>query len=98
MPNLSVLLQELEIRWRAMFTRLQAGGEIAPSLRLRSEGLMEAAVLLQAATPRQLQTSMARIYQECFGQALVADWEEIFPFPQIPGFGQRAPVYPSTRE
>ncbi len=98
MPNLDVLLQELETRWRLMFDRLQAGGEIAPSMRLRTEGLMEAAALLQAATPQQLQASMAAIYVECFGHALTGDWQEIFPFPQIPGFGQRAPVYPSTRE
>ena len=95
-------LDELERRWRHIFATLSAGGEIAPALRLRAEGFMEALVLLGLATPEDLQARMAFCYSSEFGESLEQDWgeawSELFPFPQIPGFGQRAPVFPSTRD
>jgi hypothetical protein len=93
---------ELERRWQQLFGTLASGGEVAPSLRLRAEGMMEALVLLGHATPRELQQSMAACYQAAFNESLEQAWGErwsdLFPFPQIPGFGQRAPVYPSTSD
>ena len=74
---------ELERRWHGIFSTLQGGGEVPPARRLRCEGLMDA---------------LERRYEECYGEPLRNDWRELFPFPQIPGFGQRAPVYPSTRD
>ena len=47
-----------------------------------------------------LQAAMAACYGEVFGTTLEQEWgcqwHELFPFPQIPGFGMRAPVVPST--
>ena len=41
----SQLLDEIPARWQQMFESLVAGYDVAPSVRLRTEGLMEAAVL-----------------------------------------------------
>ena len=91
---------ELQRRWRHIFGTLAAGGEVAPSLRLRAEGMMETLVLLGLATAQELQQSMGECYQTEFSESLEQAWgdrwNELFPFPQIPGFGQRAPVHPST--
>lgn len=99
---MSPLLAELEARWKAIYGRLAAGEDVPPSLRLRAEGLMEAAVLEGQATPEQLQLDMARQYRDVLGGDLEQDWgedwTEFFPFPQVPGFGKRAPVWPTTRD
>ena len=95
-------LQELERRWHEIFGTLTAGGEIAPSLRLRTEGMMQTLVLLGHAGVEELQQKMADCYLAEYGESLAQvwgeNWPELFPFPQIPGFGQRAPVYPSTSD
>jgi hypothetical protein len=96
MSESQVLLEELQSRWSAIFSRLQAGGEVPPGMRLRTEGLMEAAVLLELASEDDLLAAMGSCYSDCYGAPMPLDWRELFPFPQIPGFGQRAPVYPST--
>ena len=93
-----VALAELERRWRAIFTALEAGGEVPPSQRLRTEGMMEALVLLDLVSTEELQSRLADCYLACYGEALPEDWIELFPFPQVPGFGRRAPVYPSTSD
>jgi hypothetical protein len=98
MPKKRALLEELDNRWRLIFSRLSDGGEVPPSLRLRAEGLMEALVLLELATVDELQSAMATCYADYYSDPLPVDWRELFPFPQIPGHGRRAPVYPSTRE
>lgn len=94
------LLEEIERRWRAMFAALAAGEDLPPGERLRAEGMMEAAVLVGAATADALLERMARCYAEVseqtLAQALGEDWREVFPFPQVPAMAQRAPVYPST--
>ncbi len=41
---MSILLAEIESRWHNIFATLKAGGDVAPGLRLRTEGLMEAAL------------------------------------------------------
>jgi hypothetical protein len=93
---------ELESRWRAMFTALAAGGDVPPAQRLRAEGMMEAAVLLGVAAPDELTAAMERCYRDAFGFGIRDefgdDWQDFFPFPQIPAMGVRAPVYPTTRE
>jgi hypothetical protein len=89
---------ELERRWHGIFSTLHSGGEVPPAQRLRTEGLMEAIVLLGIASPENVQDALERCYADCYGEPLRGDWRELFPFPQIPGFGQRAPVYPSTRD
>ncbi|MBP6683566.1 MAG: hypothetical protein KA159_09650 [Halioglobus sp.] len=96
------LSEELTRRWAAMFAALAAGDDVPPSLRLRAEGVMEAALLLGAASPQELDRAMDDCYRQAFGRTLAddfgADWREFYPFPQIPAMGRRAPVYPSTRD
>jgi hypothetical protein len=96
--NTEFALAELERRWRGIFTTLAAGGEVAPAERLRTEGFMEALVTLGLASEPALQSALESCYLECFGEALPQDWRTLFPFPQVPGFGLRAPVYPSTSD
>jgi hypothetical protein len=91
-------LTELDRRWRQLFSALDAGGEASPALRLRTEGFMEALVLLELTDEDALTAALERCYQDCFGAPLPENWRELFPFPQLPGFGRRAPVYPSTRD
>ncbi|MAC33177.1 MAG: hypothetical protein CME38_06170 [Haliea sp.] len=99
---MSALLDELESRWKEIYGRLAAGEDAPPALRLRAEGLMEAAVLEGHASPEQLQSRLAVLYREVFGRELAAEWGEdwpaFFPFPQIPGFGRRAPVWPTSSD
>lgn len=97
-----VLQSEIEQRWRAMFTALAAGDDVSPALRLRTEGMMESAVVLAIATSDELVDAMERCYQTAYGRGISedfgADWQAFFPFPQIPAMARRAPVYPSTKD
>lgn len=96
------LTKELQGRWRVMFRALAAGDDAPPSLRLRAEGMMEAAVLLGLAGEDELLAAMDSCYQEAFGSGLEEDfgqdWRAFYPFPQIPAMGRRAPVFPSTSD
>ncbi len=99
MPKIEELaLAEIEKRWRVVFATLESGGEVSPAMRLRTEGFMEALVCMGFATEAALQDALQRCYAETFGEGLQDDWRELFPFPQVPGFGRRAPVYPSTSD
>ena len=93
---------ELEARWSNMFGALAAGEDVSPALRLRAEGIMEAAVLLGLASQEELLEAMDHCYRAAFGHDIVKDfgqdWREFYPFPQIPAVGRRAPVYPSTHD
>ena len=99
---MSALLTELETRWDKIFSDLAGGGDVPPGLRLRTEGLMEAAVLGGDASPEKLSQQMAASYRKAFGRSLEQDfgddWQDFFPFPQIPAMAERAPVYPSTKD
>lgn len=96
------LMAELERRWQAMFDALAAGQDLPPGQRLRTEGMMEAALLLDAASEAQLLAAMESCYRKAFGRDIRtdfgADWRAFFPFPQIPAMARRAPVYPSTTD
>jgi hypothetical protein len=97
-----VLQTELEQRWRAMFVALAGGEDVPPAQRLRAEGMMEAADLLGIATREALLASMGGCYREVNGRSIEeefgADWQDLFPFPQIPAMAKRAPVFPSTTD
>ncbi len=97
---MTTLLTELNTRWRKMFTALANNSDVAPSLSLRTEGLMEAAVLTGEATALEVTLAMADVYEQAFGHSLTQDfddaWQDFYPFPQIPVLAKRAPVYPST--
>ena len=99
---MDALQTELERRWRCIFVALTSGDDVSPAMRLRTEGMMEAAVLLQCAAPSGLQRAMDDCYRAACGQGIAEqfgdDWQDFFPFPQIPAMGRRAPVYPSTRD
>ena len=93
---------ELQARWNEMFVALAAGDDVPPAARLRAEGMMEAAVLLGAASSDALMASMDECYRKAGGHRIAedfgAEWRLLFPFPQIPAMMQRAPVFPSTRD
>ena len=98
--KVDALLQELECRWDRIFAGLVAGDDVPPSLQLRTEGLMEACVILGISDEAGLGKAMnaryvaatGRMFEEDFGDA----WNALYPFPQIPIKTLRAPVYPST--
>jgi hypothetical protein len=94
------LLHELEQRWQRMFSALAAGSDVPPAQRLRTEGLMEAAVLCGAREREALDAAMDACYRQARGRGLEADfgpdWRAFYPFPVIPAVGLRAPVHPST--
>ncbi len=92
----------LRQRWLSAFTQLNEGEDWPPGGRMRTEGMMEALVLLQPdSTERQI-TAMDGCYREVFGcgldETFGKDWQLFYPFPQIPAMMRRAPVYPSTSD
>ena len=96
------LLRELRRRWRDMFEALAAGGDLPPGRRLRVEGMMEAALLVGAASEEELIRAMDACYREAFGRSLDQDfgagWQCFHPFPEIPAAARRAPVFPTTAD
>ncbi len=96
------LQREIQARLAKMFASLAAGDDVPPALRLRAEGLMEAAVLVGESTAPELDELMDSCYLAAFESTIVSDfgddWRDFYPFPQIPAMGRRAPVYPSTTE
>ncbi|MFT4519371.1 MAG: hypothetical protein ACI9JM_001767 [Halioglobus sp.] len=98
----AVLQDELEKRWGEMFAALAAGDDVAPSARLRAEGMMEAVVLSGIASTDALVAAMNVSYESVNGKGIEedfgVDWQVFFPFPQIPAMAKRAPVYPSTKD
>lgn len=99
---MSALMDEVTRRWGEVFTQLASGDDVPPSQRLRLEGLMEALAITGECAPDEIQAAMAEHYQAVFGHgiehAVGEDWSSLCPFPQIPAFMQRAPVYPSTSD
>ena len=96
------LLVVVQQRWRDMFGALAAGEDLPPALRLRTEGMMEAAVLLGFAPQDEVDEAMDSCFREAFGESLMQrfgpDWRDFYPFPQIPAVAARAPVYPSASD
>jgi hypothetical protein len=99
---MQVIVDELQHRWQLMFAALARGDDLPPGLRLRAEGMMEAAVLVSDLTETDLIRAMDACFEEAFGQSLDAalgeGWRGFYPFPQIPAVAARAPVYPSTKD
>ena len=97
-----VLLAELEQRWRAGFVSLARGDDLPPGQRYRMEGMMESAALLAPGTESEITAAMSATYTAVFGKTLAQDfgedWQQFYPFPQIPAVMRRAPVYPSTAD
>ncbi len=98
--NKQQAMEHLALRWRQLFAKLAAGQDVPPSQRLRLEGMMEMLVLLGLAQQSELDGALSRAYRGVFHVDLAdefgADWRQFYPFPQIPGNQQRAPVFTST--
>ena len=96
------LIELLELRWREIFFRLEAGDVVPPTLQLRTEGVMEAAVAAGHASESAVLNAMEDVHLEVRGVSIERqvgrDWRQLYPFPQIPAVAQRAPVYPSTSD
>ena len=96
------LIELLELRWHEIFRRLEAGDVVPPTLQLRAEGIMEAAVAAGQVSESTVLDAMEKVYRQVRGVSITSqlgdDWRQLYPFPQIPAVAQRAPVYPSTRD
>jgi hypothetical protein len=96
------LEQEIHRRLRQLFQRLAEGDDAPPAMRLRLEGLREAAVLSGVCSAEQLQAMMDVAHQNVYGQTLSQrfgkDWARYQPFPEVPAFAARAPVTVTTRD
>lgn len=97
MTDTSRLDAELAQRWQNMLSAVAAGDDIPPGLRWRTEGMMEALVLLGTRSGGELQQAMADAYRKSLGRSLACDlgddWQSGHPFPEIPFFMRRAPVH-----
>lgn len=89
-------------RFEDIFKRLEAGEDVPPSLRLRTEGLLEALVLIEEATVDELDKILEDLHKVHRGASLTeelgADWRHLHPFPELPLWMDRAPVFPSTSD
>ncbi len=99
---MNTLLREIELRLDALFAQLAEGFDAPPAQRLRLEGLLEAAALLEIASQAELEAVLTDRYFAVFCRSPAEDfgahWQRLFPFPQIPAMQQRAPVVPSTSD
>ena len=97
---MDTLVEELRRRFQTIFMALAQGADVPPATGLRTEGMMEAALLAGQADATRLDRLMADCYLEATGRTLSADlgegWRVNHPFPEIPLWMQRAPVVPST--
>ncbi len=77
------------------YSQLALTGEVAPGVRFRLEGFLEAGLVLQLAEPRHLANMINASYRAFMGEppepCPIAD----VPV-QLPVRWQRAPVYPSA--
>lgn len=98
--KIETLIREIRARLAGALRRLDAGDDLPPSMRLRLEGLCEAAVLTGAATERDIDAMLDTLTKELLGFRLVdelgGDWRCAHPFPELPLFARRAPVSPTT--
>ena len=101
-PDFDALLTAIENDWRLAFAALSRGDDLPPGRRYRLEGMMAAAELLRPGTRDTLLQRMNAVYLEVFGETIADafgdDWQDFYPFPQIPAVMRRAPVYPSTAD
>ena len=98
---MSELLVEIEARLVGALERLAAGDDLPPALRLRLEGLCEAAVLVGAADTSHIDALLEAKTSDLRGvdlrELLGEDWRAMHPFPELPLFMDRAPVSPSGK-
>ena len=96
------LKDELRGRWKHIFEAVVRGDDISLATRLRAEGLMEAAAILKIWEKddqlRELKLTYCRVFGRGFEESFGFEWELLHPFPEIPVYVERAPVYPSTKD
>ncbi|MEM6606323.1 MAG: hypothetical protein AAF671_11230 [Pseudomonadota bacterium] len=99
-PMDGAVQSEVEKRLDDLLMRLQHHQDVPPGPLHRLEGLLEAVVLLDAATIHQLNLLLDQRCLSLLGQSmeerLGKNWREHYPFPQLPLYAARAPVVPST--
>lgn len=96
------LIKEIEHRLSQILQQLKAGQDCPPSMQLRLEGLMEAAVICGASDEAKEQERFERLYRTVYEHPVAHDvgddWRAFFDFPSLPLFARRAPVVPSTSD
>lgn len=99
---MTAVLIEIEQRMTELFTRLANGLDVSPGARMRLEGMLEATVLMGVAGEEALTRVIGQCYFRAFAVTLEdqwgKDWQQFFPFPQIPAMMVRAPVVPTTTD
>lgn len=97
---MDTLAEAVEERLVALFQRLHGGDDAPPAMRLRLEGLLEAAVLQGELTEASADVLIDAVHRQVFGEGLAArlgdGWRGAHPYPELPVFARRAPVSPST--
>jgi hypothetical protein len=94
------LEEEIEARMHALFDQLARGMDAPPAQIYRLEGMLEAAVLCGAGSVESWQDRIEACHdalaEQPLGERAGENWRELLPFPQLPAWMKRAPVYPTT--
>ena len=87
------LIQEINVRLQAIFTAYHQGKDVAPAVVFQTEGLLQAACLLEFLNLAQAQQLVKDCWVEVFQtECPVLSADKI----QIPVNMNRAPVYPTS--
>lgn len=99
---MGALLEIIEDRYVELLERVKRGEDVPPGRALRLEGMLETAVLLELCDQTAIDQRLDALHRQVLGrpaaQLLGEDWREALPFPALPLFMDRAPVYPSTSD
>lgn len=88
------LMEIIESRLHEIFSAYAEGLDVAPAKRFRTEGLMEAACLLEISDAN----AVVSLVQSCWREYFKQDFPEVEDGALcIPVMMRRAPVYPSTK-
>lgn len=101
MLNDKPLLAEIDRRLQQFFREQRDGSNSSPAARFELEGMLQAAVLIGSATERQLWQRLSNSFEAINGSALAPQFQNSWAdgeFPALPVQGQRAPVYPTTKD
>ncbi len=91
---MSSLMAIIESRLHEIFAAYAEGLDVAPAKRFRTEGLMEAACMLEMSD----QNTVMSLVQSCWREHFEQDFPDVEEgILRIPVLMKRAPVYPSTK-
>lgn len=94
MSSLEQFPGELQRRLEDFYQALAQYGEVAPGVRFRLEGMLEAALLLQCVSDEELRRLVGDAYRQHMGEPPPALPGNPEPY-HLPVRWQRAPVFPS---